>query len=61
MPLYNDRVQTPVSFDRVNLEQYKQHATREGLTFSEWINKLCARACKPDARVIKNRQHGRGE
>lgn len=43
MPLYRDRVQTPVSFDRANLDAYKAHAAREGLTFSEWINKLCRR------------------
>ncbi len=54
---YRNRVITTVAFERDALASYRRAALDAGLDLTAWINKLCARACKPDARKISNRNN----
>ncbi len=52
---YDSKIIHPQAFERADHARYVKAAGREGLT--AWIQKLCARACKADARKINNRNN----
>ncbi len=57
MTRYNSRVIHRQAFEREAWERYTKTARAAGLDLTAWIQKLCARACKPDARKINNRNN----
>ena len=54
---YKNKVRFLLSMEGADKARYTQAAARAGMNLNEWINKLCARACKADARKINNRNN----